>query len=71
MCIRDRIGTYAGISIFNPESEIQNYKNDPFDNSTISNNMITALYEDDEGYLWIGSKYKGIDAVSYTHLIFL
>ena len=44
------IGTYAGISIFNPESEIQHYKNDPFDNSTISNNMITALYEDDEGY---------------------
>lgn len=58
------LGTYSGISIFNPSTNILHYKRDPFDDTTISNNMISALYEDDDGRLWIGSKKTGIDLLN-------
>lgn len=55
------VGTYAGISIFDPTNSIKHYKNDPFDSSTINDNMVQGLYEDDEGFLWIGTNANGVN----------
>ena len=54
-------GTYAGISIFDSSNKILHYKNDPFDDTSISDNMIKGIYEDDEGYLWVGTHTNGVD----------
>lgn len=58
------VGTYSGISIFNPDMNIHHYKNDPFDHNTISDNMVSALYEDEDGLIWIGSRDTGIDVLN-------
>ena len=44
------VGTYAGISIFDPSTNIEHYKKDPFDENSISDNLIHGIYEDEEGF---------------------
>lgn len=55
------VGTYAGISVFDPNNSIKHYKNDPFDNKTINDNMIQGIYEDNDGYLWVGTNANGVN----------
>lgn len=55
------VGTYAGISVFDPTNSIKHYKNDPFDKTTINQNMVQGIYEDDEGYLWVGTNANGVN----------
>lgn len=55
------VGTYSGISCFEINNSMEYYYHDPFDNTTISDNMINGIYKDDEGYLWIGTNSRGIN----------
>lgn len=48
------IGNVMGFIIFNPENEkFINYVNDPNDESSISNNYITSIFEENKSTLWI------------------
>ncbi|MFO7890066.1 MAG: two-component regulator propeller domain-containing protein [bacterium] len=61
-CVNDKnilwIGTYGGgLNKFDTEIEkFFNYRNDPRNNNTISNNFIKALCKDEEGFIWIGTE---------------
>jgi len=37
------------------------FSNDPFDSYSLSENTITALFEDSRGLLWAGTESKGVD----------
>jgi ligand-binding sensor domain-containing protein/signal transduction histidine kinase len=57
------IGTMSS-GLFHLEAEnnkIKVYKNNIFDNSSLSKNNILCIYEDNEGILWIGTKGGGLN----------
>lgn len=60
------IGTYkSGLYRFDPVTEkIENWRNDPLNNSSLSNNYITSIVEDAEGNLLI-STYIGLNKFNY------
>ena len=41
--------------------QFTHYRNDPEDPSSLSDDEITALYQDREGVLWIGTGGGGLD----------
>lgn len=49
------IGTYSGVSIFDTESSIKHYKAGPDEDYLLNENMVHGIYEDSDGYLWVGS----------------
>nr|WP_263349323.1 two-component regulator propeller domain-containing protein [Paraclostridium sp. AKS81] len=57
------LGTYAGISMFDPDNEIQHYKTNPSDENSINSNLIQGIYEDNEVLLWVGTNSKGINII--------
>jgi signal transduction histidine kinase/DNA-binding response OmpR family regulator/ligand-binding sensor domain-containing protein len=55
-------GTQAGLSRFDRATgTFTNFRNDPNDASTLSDNDIYSLYEDREGLIWVGTKSKGVN----------
>ncbi len=63
------IGTNDGLNKYDGY-EIVNYKHNPRDKNTISNNTITKLVEDSRGNLWIGTA-KGINLYDRERNIFV
>ena len=57
------IGTYSGVSIFDTESSIKHYKSGLDDDYLLNESMVHGVYEDDDGYIWVGSKSKGISII--------
>ncbi|MGL5756465.1 MAG: ligand-binding sensor domain-containing protein [Paraclostridium sp.] len=57
------LGTYSGISMFEPNNNIKYYKHDGDieDKVSISENMVSGIYKDNEGLLWIGTKSTGVN----------
>ncbi|MGL5692966.1 MAG: ligand-binding sensor domain-containing protein, partial [Peptostreptococcaceae bacterium] len=55
------VGTYAGISVFNPENEIELYQSELDNKKSLNDNVIHGLYEDDNGYIWAGTKSSGVN----------
>ena len=53
-------GTKDGLNRFDGYS-CKIYKSDLFDNSSISDNHITCLYEDKDNNLWVGSRLGGLN----------
>ncbi len=48
------LGTINGFSVFNPESEkFTNYIFNKYDTSSLSNNFITSIFEEDTNTIWI------------------
>ncbi len=41
--------------------EFRQYKNNPKDENSLSGNFISALYEDASGFLWISTRYNGLN----------
>ncbi len=60
------IGTYkSGLFLFDPKSgQIENWRSNPYDLTSLSNNYITSVVEDDEGNLLI-STYVGLNIFNY------
>lgn len=58
-------GTDDGLNRFDGY-EVKVYRNDPNDESSISENIIWALWEDRSGNLWVGTKSGGLN--KYDHL---
>lgn len=56
------VGTYrSGLYRLNPESgEIKNWRNNPNDYNSLSNNYISAIVEDEKNNLWIGT-FNGLN----------
>jgi len=51
----------GGLNLFHKESEtFTRYLHDSDDESSLMNNKISAIYEDDKGVLWIGTAYVGM-----------
>ena len=55
------VGTYDGISVFNPESNFIHYKSNLMSENTFSDNSIMGMYEDNEGILWFGTVSSGLN----------
>ncbi|SFC55647.1 ligand-binding sensor domain-containing protein [Clostridium uliginosum] len=49
------VGTYTGISTFDPDNTDHNYKNNPVIKNALRDNFIQGIYEDDNGLFCIGT----------------
>ena len=58
------IGTYSGISRFNPNSNFTHFKLDPYEDNSISGNVIHGIYEYDDKTLWIGTNKSGVNIIN-------
>ena len=51
------IGTRDGLNKFNREEEkFTQYRNEPNNPNSLSNNYVRSIYEDQSGVLWIGTR---------------
>ena len=50
--------------MFDPNTNIEHYKKDPFDENSISDNSIHGIYEDKDGLLWVGTNSKGVNVIN-------
>ncbi|WGX75593.1 ATP-binding protein [Paraclostridium bifermentans] len=60
------LGTYSGISIFDSKTNINYYKHDPNpeDKTSISDNMVSGIYKDNDGVLWVGTNSEGVTVLN-------
>jgi len=64
----------GGLSLYNDEEQtFFNYVHHGIDHSSINDNVITKIYNDERGGLWVGSFYRGLNFVnlyssSFTNL---
>jgi signal transduction histidine kinase/ligand-binding sensor domain-containing protein/CheY-like chemotaxis protein len=62
-------GTNNGLYCFNPsDSSVQNFKNDPSNNATISNNAVHVIYIDSKQNIWIGTD-NGLNKLNTSGII--
>ncbi|MGX5175419.1 two-component regulator propeller domain-containing protein [Aliikangiella sp. IMCC44653] len=54
------IGTYDGLSRYDGIRFV-NFKNNPQDPNSLSNNIVVSIVEDHEGYLWVGTAQNGVN----------
>ena len=53
-------GTFDGLSRYDGYDFI-NFKNDPTNPNSISNNIVVSIIEDANGFLWIGTAQNGVN----------
>lgn len=53
-------GTFDGLSRYDGYQFV-NFKNDPNNPSSLSNNIVVSIIEDHEGFLWIGTAQNGVN----------
>ena len=58
-------GTKGGLNKYDGH-EFTVYKHDPGNDKSLSNNIVTAIYEDDSGVLWIGTEGGGLNKFKQT-----
>lgn len=63
------IGTESGIYIIKEET-VQHITHEKFNNLSLSDNAIYAIFKDKEGGIWIGSYFGGIDYVPKPYSFF-
>ncbi len=64
------IGTYSGVSIFNPNSSFIHFKSE-MEDDTINSNLIQGIYEDQDGTFWIGSNESGVNILNENSVKYL
>lgn len=50
--------------MFDPNTNIEHYKKDPFDENSISDNSIHGIYEDKDSLLWVATNSKGVNVIN-------
>lgn len=56
------VGSQSGLFTYDPTTgNIVHYQHDPLDPSSLSENKVTALYEDDSGIIWIATNGGGLN----------
>ncbi|MEZ4829289.1 MAG: two-component regulator propeller domain-containing protein [Bacteroidia bacterium] len=56
------LGTDRGLGLFDPDSgSIQLFRNNPVDHNSISHNQVSAIAQDCNGGLWIGTAGQGLN----------
>lgn len=63
------IGTESGIYIIK-DGDIQHITHEKFNNLSLSDNAIYAIFKDKEGGIWIGSYFGGVDYVPKPYSFF-
>lgn len=58
------VGTYEGISIFDPNNDIKHYKKNILKEESLSSDVIHGIYEDSNELLWIGTRANGLNIVN-------
>ena len=59
------VGTLDGLDyIINGEKHIINYRTDPHNKNSISDNYITTAIEDRSGYRWVGTYQNGLNRIN-------
>ena len=58
------IGTYSGISIFNPNSNFYYFRSKPYNENSLSGNIINGIYEDNDNTLWVGTNENGVNLIN-------
>ena len=58
------VGTYSGISIFNPNNNFYYFKSNPYDKNSLSGNIIHGIYEDNDNTLWVGTNEDGVNIIN-------
>jgi two-component system, sensor histidine kinase ChiS len=53
-------GTYDGLSRYDGYQFVT-FKNDPSNELSISNNIVTSIIEDHQGFLWVGTAHNGLN----------
>ena len=64
------LGTYAGLQRFDGY-EFRNYTFDPGNPTSISDNFISTIFEDDSANLWIGTEANGLNVFDKEKEAFL
>jgi len=66
------IGTQNGLNKFNPKTEkFKQYLSNPTDSTSLSNNFIySGIYQDREGFLWIGTYGGGLNKFDIKSEVF-
>ncbi len=54
------IGTNDGLVMIKPDGSKVHYRHDPNDSTSLSSVFIRSLYEDHNGYIWVGFEPSGI-----------
>jgi signal transduction histidine kinase/ligand-binding sensor domain-containing protein len=67
------IGTeLEGLYVYKPETDtLEHFEPDELDNSTINDNTIFSLYEDNTGVLWIGTFSYGLNKIDFYRKKFI
>ena len=58
------VGTYSGISVFNPNSNFYYFKSRPYDINGLSGDVINGLYKDNDKTLWVGTNENGVNIIN-------
>lgn len=61
------IGTVNGLDIMKEDGAVQHLESDPFVPEALSHNSIRSIYHDNQGGLWLGTWFGG---VNYWHPLF-
>ena len=57
-------GFGSGLTLYDPTNEsLQEFKNDEFDSLSLSHNFVRFIYEDSDGFLWVGTHAGGLNKV--------
>lgn len=65
------VGTYGGISLYDPVTgKGNNFSREDFVPTSLNNNAIKCLYLDESEVLWIGTYYGGINVFSQANNLF-
>ncbi|MBC8054214.1 MAG: response regulator [Sphingobacteriaceae bacterium] len=61
------LGTFEGLSIFNPKNQKSvSYQNDPDNPNSLNQNSIYEVFQDSHENVWIGTYFGGVNVV-YSH----
>lgn len=56
------VATFGGLTRLNPKTHVsKHYKHIAGDSTSLSNNHIFAIYQDDHGYIWLGTRGGGLN----------